>query len=158
MSRNDKSELGAAEVAFLASSLEAPPLSSSIKNRIKAKIAKRISGECPEGGKSIFKSQDGWFEVKDKITIKILHQDHVNKVQTSLWRLQPGAVISSHRHGHDEECLVMEGAIQIGDHHLNAGDFHFMEKDSYHPDVTTKHGALLYLRHDMREHLMGPAV
>ena len=119
------------------------------------KIKQRINTHCPEGGKTIYKGEGEWFAISDKISIKILHQDFESKIQSALWRLKPGAVIPGHRHHHDEECLVMEGDIRIGQHKLSSGDFHLMHGGSYHPDLVSDHGALLYLRHDMHENLTG---
>ena len=60
---------------------------------------------------------------------------------------------TSHRHATDEECLVLEGSVNIGGHVLNKGDFHIMDSGSFHTDVTTESGAVLYLKHDLLDAL-----
>lgn len=145
------------ELQLLAESIPSMSLSATAKDRMKAGIQRRLTDVCPKGGSTTRSTMTEWFELNDKISIKVLHQDPINKVQTALWRLKPGAVITAHRHENDEDCLVLEGSIQVGDHLLHAGDFHKMEKGSFHSDLHSKEGALLYLKHDMHERLMGPS-
>lgn len=158
MNHNDNEEiLSQHELMLLAESSPTTTIESSLKQRMRGAIKKRIDGECPEGGMTHRANLQEWFELNEHISIKILHQDHKNKVQTALWRLKPGAVITSHRHDNDEECLVLEGSVRVGSHILREGDFHTMEKGSYHSDLVSDTGAMLYLKHDMHERLMGPA-
>ncbi len=145
------------DLMLMAESTPSASLGVSAKDRMKAGIHKRLNGECPQGGTTTRASMAEWFELNDKISIKVLHQDPVKKVQTALWKLKPGAVITAHRHDNDEDCLVLEGSIQVGEHLLRAGDFHKMEKGSFHSDLHSEEGALLYLKHDMHERLMGPS-
>ena len=147
--------LGQDELALLAESNCANPVDCETKSKIKFELLQRISALCPKGGQTVRASQGAWFELNDHISIKILHQDHKKKQQTALWRLKPGAVIIGHKHENDEECLVMEGSIRMNDYELHAGDFHVMKKGSYHPNLVCEHGALLYLKHDMHEHIVG---
>jgi quercetin dioxygenase-like cupin family protein len=44
--------------------------------------------------------------------------------QTVLIRMQPGLVVVGHRHTQEEECLVLEGEVFIGDYRLGQGDMH----------------------------------
>lgn len=144
------------DLVLLAESTAPIPLEADAKARMKQGIKNRLSGECPDGGSTIRASITEWFALNDKISIKILHQDHEKKIQTAIWKLKPGAVITAHRHSNDEECLVLEGSVNIGNHTLHAGDYHIMNQGSYHSDLSSEHGALLFLKHDMHEHLTGP--
>ena len=69
--------------------------------------------------------------------------------QTVLLRLQPNAVLHGHPHTLEEECLVLEGEISIGDHVIRQGDMHIAEPGCEHPDLTTTAGALLMVRSEI---------
>lgn len=158
MNHNDNEEvLSQHDLTLLAESSPATPVDSLVKQRMRATIKKRIDDGCPVGGITNRASLQEWFEMDEHVSIKILHQDHVKKVQTALWRLKPGAVIAGHRHKNDEDCLVLEGSVQFGNHILREGDFHTMEPGSYHPDIFSETGALLFLKHDMSKEVMGPS-
>lgn len=130
-----------------------PPVSvdASVRARMKQQILNRIDDGCPVGGKTVRGEKQAWYELNDRIAIKVLHQDKECNIQSALWRLKPGAIISGHKHRSDEECLVIEGSIQVDNHILFAGDYHRMEQGSVHDDIYTKDGALLFLRHDMHK-------
>ncbi len=61
-------------------------------------------------------------------------------------RFAPGASVARHMHRADEECVVLEGSVRIGDLLLHAGDFHLGREGSEHPLATTDTGAVFYLR------------
>ena len=50
-------------------------------------------------------------------------------------------------HADDEECLVLEGEVSVGDLRLRAGDFHVAARGSQHPRLESRPGALLLLSH-----------
>ncbi|XOV79736.1 MAG: cupin domain-containing protein [Aestuariibacter sp.] len=139
------------QLALLAENVAPVNLDNQTKKNMLKMIKCGIDGACPEGGKTIFSKNSEWQTLSKYISVKVLHQDVKNKIQIAIWKLQPGANIQSHQHMNDEECLVLEGTIRIGEHRLAAGDFHFMQKDSVHPPITTDDGALLYLKHDLCE-------
>lgn len=146
------------EQELLMISEDVPPMSmpQELKSSIWNKINSKIENVCPAGGKTVFAKDGAWFYISDKIKIKILHQDFENQVQTSIWDLEPGAEIIAHEHTLEEECLVLEGTIEVGNHQLSVGDYHFMSAGSKHPKLSTKNGAKLFLKHDMHEVLLGP--
>jgi quercetin dioxygenase-like cupin family protein len=140
------------ELLLLAEGSAPVSVDDSVKITMMRKIQRRINDACPAGGKTVRDSVMDWFKLNEHISIKVLHRDRQRNIQTALWRLQPGAVITGHQHDNDEECLVVEGSIQLGDYILYAGDYHRMESGSYHGDIHSKDGALLFLRHDLHEH------
>jgi len=141
------------DIILMSESIKPNSLDLKIKNSLKERVMNKVIATCPEGGQSSYAAQLEWIRITDKLEVKVLTQDHENKVQTAYWRLEAGAVVPGHYHNHDEDCLVIEGDICFGDHQLFAGDFHSMKKGSTHPDMTTTHGALLYLKHDIHEDL-----
>lgn len=56
------------------------------------------------------------------ISVKVLRRDE-NGRSSSLVRFDPGARFPAHDHPAGEEVFVLEGEVQIGRHHLKAGDY-----------------------------------
>jgi uncharacterized cupin superfamily protein len=63
-----------------------------------------------------------------------------------LVRMQPGARVPTHPHPIDEECLMLEGEMFLGDTLLRAGDFQLAPAGTRDADVVTDVGALFYVR------------
>jgi len=79
------------------------------------------------------------------VDIKVLHE--ADGIMSYLLRLAPGASFSPHRHPIDEECVVLEGTLQIGsDLWVPAGGFHLAHRDSVHATVSSVTGATIFLR------------
>lgn len=145
--------LSASEIQLMSENIQSSPLEASAINILKERVMNRVIAVCPTGGQSSYAAKLDWIKVTDHLDVKVLTQDLANKIQTAYWRLKPGAIVPGHYHHNDEDCLVIEGDIRFGDHHLFSGDFHSMKKGSTHPDMTTTHGALLYLKHDIHDDL-----
>ena len=64
----------------------------------------------------------------------------------------PGASLPAHDHPADEECLVLEGEVMLGDILGRAGDYHLAPKGLPHGTITSKTGALLFIRAGITEH------
>lgn len=60
--------------------------------------------------------------------------------------LAPGAALPFHRHHEDEECVVLSGEAQLGDLVVRQGDYHLARSRSRHGRVSSRTGALLFLR------------
>ncbi|MGH8501207.1 MAG: cupin domain-containing protein [Gammaproteobacteria bacterium] len=62
-------------------------------------------------------------------------------------RREPGARLPAHVHVADEECLVLEGELHLGEGViLKAGDYHFAPRGLPHGAAERPSGALLFLR------------
>jgi quercetin dioxygenase-like cupin family protein len=109
---------------------------------IRERIVKRIRASQ---GLTTIQATDGEREsFSTKVKIKVLHRD-VN-TQSYLLRLEPGAVVLPHVHGQDEECMVLEGEVRIGDLVVSAGAYHLAPRGVPHEPISSEHGALLFLR------------
>ena len=145
--------LSGSDIQLMSDDIQAKPLEMQIKNSLKERVMNRVMAACPNGGQSSYAEKLDWIKITDNLDVKVLTQDHEKKIQTAYWRLKPGAIVPGHYHNNDEDCLVIEGDIRFGDHQLFSGDFHSMKKGSTHPDMSTTHGALLYLKHDIHDDL-----
>ncbi len=86
-----------------------------------------------------------WQPFMDGIELKVLHAAEASL--SYLLRLQPGAVLPGHRHPQDEECVVLEGELRIGDVlKVGAGSYHLARAGALHAPITTDTGALIFLR------------
>ncbi len=66
-----------------------------------------------------------------------------------LWLAEPGATVPQHRHGHDEECLMLRGDLFQDDYLLREGDYQLAPQGSMHHTVSTDTGALIYAHGDL---------
>ena len=62
-----------------------------------------------------------------------------------LVRMDPGAGVSAHHHGLEEECMMLGGEAFIGDTLLRSGEYQLAPQGSRHGAVQTDVGALFYV-------------
>ncbi|NJD06924.1 MAG: cupin domain-containing protein [Methylococcaceae bacterium] len=97
----------------------------------------------PEGT-TVRGAGDGWIEIAPGVTVRELWGEGGR--WSRYYRLQPGARLPEHGHRQDEECMVLEGEIYLGDILLLAGDYQLAPPGSRHRELTTDAGALLFVR------------
>jgi quercetin dioxygenase-like cupin family protein len=92
------------------------------------------------------RANDGvWQTLKTGVRVKQLWNGgrHGNSV---LIEFAPGASLVPHRHNCLEEGIVLCGDLQMGDLRLAQQDYHASPAGSRHGGISSKHGALAYLR------------
>ena len=109
---------------------------------LRERLHRRI--EAAQGLTTIQADEGEWMKFSPKVMIKVLRRD--TDTQTYLLRLEPGAAILPHVHGHDEECIVLEGEVRIGEVVARQGAYHLAPAGVPHEPITTETGALLFLR------------
>lgn len=117
------------------------------KAAMRERILKRFATEKLTAAQShltVHLSNEGWIEVMPLIKMKTLFESNDGK--GVLFRFQPGARLPAHEHNTDEECVVLEGELRIGDEVIHAGDFHLARRGIPHGDLTSSAGALFYIR------------
>jgi quercetin dioxygenase-like cupin family protein len=132
--------------ATLASALRPPALAADERARSWRRVAEQLAP--PPAGTVTIRASDssGWQVVDDKVSLKVLREDREHGNRTVLIRMAPGAIIVAHRHSQEEECLVLEGSIEIGTHVLHRGDMHIAQPGAAHAPITSRAGALLMIR------------
>lgn len=65
-------------------------------------------------------------------------------VVSMLVRFEPGAAVPDHHHALDEDCLVLEGDMFLGDILLREGDFQLAPAGGSHFGECSEHGVLFY--------------
>ena len=133
--------------AQIAQALEPEPPDAQTQSRIKRRLLHRIAADSTGRHLTELPSTPGgagWQPFGDGIQIKVLHESE--GIMSYLLRLAPGAFMPAHRHPVDEECVVLEGEVQIGDLRVGAGGFHLGRKDILHDRLESADGAVIFLR------------
>lgn len=138
--------LDSESLELISAAIKPAELSAERKQVMYDRLLQRIDPPAPDGTYTIRANEMKWTNVCPGIEMKVLRKDTKANNQTALWRLQAGAVFPRHGHSVEEECLVLEGEIKVGDHVVRKGDMHIVKKGEKHPDTTSEHGALLMIR------------
>lgn len=125
--------------AMMPALASAPDRADAIKagmlERVRAGRARFLTVRADEGD---------WVEIAPLVHLKRLHDD--GHVRSFLLRLAPGARLPAHGHFAEETCLVLEGSAHLGELEVRAGDFHLAQEGSVHGEITSRTGALLFIR------------
>ncbi|MGV6817647.1 MAG: cupin domain-containing protein [Thiotrichales bacterium] len=120
-------------------------LRARMKQRLLDSVRKDASEAAP-GFVTIRAEEGEWTEVAPGGQIKVLHTDQSSGTLTFLARLEPGFSLPAHYHEIAEECLMLEGDLQIGELELKAGDYHYAPVGAKHAAMLSKNGALVMFR------------
>jgi anti-sigma factor ChrR (cupin superfamily) len=116
----------------------APPVRVALRERILAQAVK------PKGMTVLRADEGEWRPILPGIRIKSLRKGE--GTETTLWRIAAGAVVPSHPHRHQEECLVLGGSVVQSGVEYFAGDFLLAEAGLDHEEFMSPRGALLMIR------------
>lgn len=129
---------------------EEPP--ADLWARIEADLDGARQVPKPDFPSITVKADEGeWFSRGEGVEKKILLRDREQGVESYLLRLAPGASIRGHAHSLTEECVMLEGDVRVGSITLGPGDFHAVLAGTDHPPITSRGGALFYIRAQLRE-------
>jgi anti-sigma factor ChrR (cupin superfamily) len=104
------------------------------------------SAAAPPGTTTHIAGEEGWIATSRYARVKILAVDAESGTQELLVRLLPGVLVSAHSHRTQETMVILEGECHVGEHLLSLGDVHVAPAGSHHPPITTRTGALIFLR------------
>ncbi|MBH9553061.1 cupin domain-containing protein [Inhella gelatinilytica] len=91
---------------------------------------------------ALLRTPQDWQPLRDGVSICPLHGE--GAAVSLLARLQPGARVPAHPHGIDEECLMVEGDLFLGDVLLREGEYQFAPAGSQHGDLFADAPCLLF--------------
>jgi anti-sigma factor ChrR (cupin superfamily) len=141
-----KPDLEPALAALVAQAIAPADLSQADRDAMQARILARIQAPPPPLTTTIRATEMRWISAGPGVEVMVLRSNAERNDQTVLIRMQPGSVVVGHRHTQEEECLILEGEVFIGDHHLLSGDMHVAHPGAVHDPIKAPHGALLLIR------------
>ncbi|MDO9106654.1 MAG: cupin domain-containing protein [Methylovulum sp.] len=106
-----------------------------------------LGGLLPFRGGSaqtVFANDEGWQELGSGVFKKELYAD--GGMASCFYRLLPGATVPAHAHLKNEECMMLEGDVFLGDILLREGEYQLAPAGSAHGLAYTDVGALLFVR------------
>jgi len=89
----------------------------------------------------------GWPEFAPAIQRRVLWQRDGQAAM--LYFAQAGALVPNHTHGHDEECLMLQGELFLDDVLLQPGDYQVAPAGSGHRITETDTGVVIYAHGDL---------
>jgi quercetin dioxygenase-like cupin family protein len=112
--------------------------------RIRRRLFERVA-DAEDSHLTVCAEQGDWQFLAEGVQIKVLHE--ADSVLSYLLRLAPGASLPPHRHPVDEECVVLEGWIEVGTRlRVGPGGYHLAHRGALHATLRTDTGATLFLR------------
>ena len=131
-------------VGLLGAALDPEPPDARTGQRIKRRLLRRIADDQMARHLTVGADAGEWQPFGAGLHLKVLHE--AAGIMSYLVRLEPGAELPAHRHPVDEECVVLAGALRIGELRVGAGGFHLGRKDVLHASIRSDEGALIFLR------------
>lgn len=114
-------------------------------DRVKHRVLATVSAGGIRSRRTVLKNEGQWKAILPGISRKFLWSN--GPAQTYLIRFDPGAQVPAHIHVLDEECVLLEGTLQIGpDVYLQTGDCHVGRKGSSHGVTRSDTGTLVFVR------------
>jgi quercetin dioxygenase-like cupin family protein len=92
-------------------------------------------------------AEAGWPDYAPGIQRRVLWQR--DGQAALLYHAQPGAAVPQHSHGHDEECLMLQGELFLDDVLLQAGDYQLAPAGTGHRLTETDTGVVIYAHGDL---------
>jgi anti-sigma factor ChrR (cupin superfamily) len=92
-------------------------------------------------------AEAGWPDFAPGIQRRVLWQHDGQAAM--LYYAQAGAQVPLHTHGHDEECLMVQGELFLDDLLLQPGDYQLAPAGSGHRITQTDTGAVIYAHGDL---------
>lgn len=131
-------------VEHLHDALVPEPMDAELAARVKRRVLQRIAEQQRPQHLTVQAGDGVWQPLGPGVQLKLLHA--AGDVWSYLLKLDAGAQLPTHRHPVDEECVVLEGLVQVGELRVAAGGFHLGRKDVLHAPITAVQASLLFLR------------
>ncbi len=87
-----------------------------------------------------------WIRRSPDCEIKILNRDSETGICSYLVRLQANGQIPEHMHPQPEECVVLEGDVEVDGMTLGPGDYQWLDAGTRHQPIRSRSGLLMFIR------------
>ncbi|MEO0362419.1 MAG: cupin domain-containing protein [Pseudomonadota bacterium] len=121
----------------------AAPVGEALWRRIERAVG---DAERAPGTRTVAPADGVWERIAPGVERKVVHVDRASDAHSYLVRMAAGAALPAHDHAHDEECVVLEGELEVGGAVFGAGAFHFAAKDRAHAAIVARRAALFFVR------------
>jgi anti-sigma factor ChrR (cupin superfamily) len=123
--------------------------SAALRERVLARVRRDVE-RSPREVTTVRAEEGDWREVLPGMFEKLLYVDHATGMRSFLLRGGPGTGVPPHAHRGAEECLLLEGDIQVGGVSLKPGDYHVAPPGTTHPSLRSETGFVAFLREPLR--------
>lgn len=137
------------EEEALARAAQPLEMGAAQRESLRAKILARVNAPPPADTYTVRSAEGAWTRIGPLAEIKLVRRDWQANNQSILVRLAAGAEVATHGHRQEEECVVLEGELMIGEHVFRAGDVHVARPGATHVGMRTRTGCLLYIRSEI---------
>lgn len=140
----------------LAGAVKPAEMSARQRESLRERILERVRAPAPVDTFTVRAAEGEWMRTGPLSEIKLVRRDWQANNQSMLVRLAAGAEIATHTHAQEEECVVLEGEVMIGEHVFRAGDVHVALPGATHAGLRTRTGCLLYIRSEIPPNVPRP--
>jgi hypothetical protein len=91
-----------------------------------------------------------WRAMRPGVALKVLQRDPATGMASYLVRYDPGARVDRHPQGSVEECMLVSGDLRIDDVDMRPGDWQVALPGGEHGPLTSRDGALVFVRGVLR--------
>lgn len=118
--------------------------STSQARSIRRRLMDRVA-DADRSHLTIDAADGDWQPFLDGVQIKVLREH--GEVLSYLLKLDAGSTLPAHRHPIDEECVVLDGTLNVGSHlEVSPGGYHLARQGALHATISTRTGATIFLR------------
>lgn len=118
----------------------------SLPDNLFGQIMSRIDQQETAPGTSTIAMSDGvWEDIAPGIERKIVYVNRVEGVQSYFVRMQAGATLQEHEHDADEQCVILQGQLEIGGEIFEAGTYHLARRGIPHVPITAHSDAIFFI-------------
>jgi quercetin dioxygenase-like cupin family protein len=144
---NDDINLPAEIVEPMAEAVRDAPLDAMAERFMKSRLMTRVADfERTAATLTVRPDQGVWEKFSPRIKMKVLKREADGSSMSYLLKLEAGAFLVPHTHSIDEECVVLEGEVTIGDERVGPGTYHLAPRGLVHAAIRSERGAILFIR------------
>ena len=133
--------------ARMSEAVREAPLDPMAERFMKSRLMTRVRDVERGAATNTVRPEHGeWERFSPRIKMKVLRREADGSSMSYLLKFEPGAFLVPHRHQIDEECVVLEGTVSIGDELVGPGTYHLAPRGMVHQPIRSEHGAILFIR------------
>ena len=112
--------------------------------RVRARVMDAVAQQTSGLHRTVRAAAGDWEQLAPGVERKVLWER--GGATSCMVRLAPGTSFPAHNHPIDEETVILEGSLRIGDVLLRPGDFHVGRSGIEHEALVSEEGCLCFLR------------